>query len=301
MITKIYLSMLVCVTALVAMGVVVSGCGSEEADSRSERHLPYERVITMSPAITEIVFALGQGHRVAGVSDYTTYPPEADDLPRCGGYVNPNFEIILSLSPDLIITHGRPGDFGKFGERYGIDILPMEIDDLESIYDTIRVTGDMLDCESDAQELVERMERRVSEIADAAQAGRPGVETLLVVGRDPSSLREVHVVGPGGFLHDFLVLAGGENIMADLGRQYGSVSKEIVAERNPEVIIELHGEGMMEDEERRRYLRVWQDMSTLPAVKNERIYVIEETFAMLPGPRSVKIAERMAEILWEDR
>ncbi len=257
----------------------------------------YERVICMAPSITEIVFALGQGDRVVGVSDFTTYPPEADALPRCGGYMNPNFEIILSLNPDLIFTHGRPGDFQQFGKRYGIDIVPLQIDDLTSIYDSFRRIGEVLDSEKQAEELVNEMQAELDELKEQIDEGWEPVRTLMVVGRAPSSLREIHVVGPGGFLHDLLELVGGENIMGDLNRQYSSVSKEIVAQRKPELIIELHGEGMMEEQEREKYLKVWQDMETLPAVKNNNIHVIEETFAMLPGPRSVKIAERIAQIL----
>ncbi len=251
----------------------------------------------MAPSITEIVYALGQGDRVVGVSDFTTYPPEADDLPRCGGYMNPNFEIILSLNPDVVFVHGRPGDFKQFGKRYGIDIVSLEIDDLQSIYDSFRRIGDVLNAGEEAEELVNEMQTQLDELKNQVDEGWEPVRTLMVVGRAPSSLREIHVVGPGGFLHDLLELVGGENIMGDLKRQYSSVSKEIVAQRKPELIIELHGEGMMEEQEREKYLKVWQDMETIPAIKNDNIHVIEETFAMLPGPRSVKIAERIAKIV----
>ncbi len=284
---------------LLAAAFLMVFCGpgcDNETSTVSQLNRDYERVITMAPSLTEIVFALGQGDRVVGVSDYTTYPPEADDQPRCGGYVNPNFEIMLSLRPDLVITQGRPGEFRAFGERYGIDIMPMEIDDLNSIYESIMDIGKTLGCVEEAHELVSDMKRQLEKVK-AELNGHEPIPTLLVVGRDPSSLREVHVVGPGGFLHDFLELVGGKNIMDDLNRQYSSVSKEIVARRNPEVIIELHGEGMMSEQERRQYLKVWQNMRSLHAVENKRIYVIEETFAMLPGPRSPEIAERMAEIL----
>lgn len=276
------------------------GCSDNPQLRRSEYNDfeagDYQRIICMSPTAAEIVFAVGGGSRTVGVSDYTTYPPEADDLPRCGGYLNPNFEIILSLNPDLIIAHGEASELRRFAERYDIDILPLRISDLESIYDSIRRVGKVLDQEAQAEDLVAEMREELDKLTSDDPARR-NFRTLLTVGRDPGSLRELQVVGGNNFLHELLEKVGGDNVLGDHQRDYFTVNKEILARRQPEVIIELYGEGEMSSEERRRYLSAWQGMSSMEAVKNDRVYVIEETFAMLPGPRSVRIAGRLAEIL----
>ncbi len=274
-----------------------AGCGGEEPESlRESEGADYARIICMSPASAELVFAIGQGERVVGVSDFTTYPPEADDLPRCGGFFNPNFELILALDPDIIITQGEAAELNRFGERYGVSILSLDITGLDSIYEAIALLGRRLGSEKEVGELVGEMKAGMQEIADRA-GDRAQVRTLLVTGRDPGSLREVHVVGGGGFLHDLLTAAGGENILSDAGREYLTVSKEIILARGPEVIIELQGEGMMGERERERYLSVWNQMPALPAVRDGRVYVIGEGFALVPGPRVVKTAERIARLL----
>lgn len=283
-----------------------TGC-SRQVDnnnpSQTDKNNPkfeFTRILCLSPSITEIVFAIGQGDRVAGVSDYSAYPPEALELPRCGGQINPNFEVMLSLKPDLIIAQGKAEDIKKLAERYDINALFVDLDNLSDIYQAIIEIGEKLNSGKKAKELVDSMSSRINELAEKTDS-TPPVDTLLVIGRDPATLRGLHVAGPEGFLHEMLEKAGGRNIMDDLDRRYATVSKEFLARKKPEVIIELHGEGMMEKQERRQYLKAWQIMSSLPAVKNNRIYVIEESFAMIPGPRSVKIAERMAEIIQQVR
>jgi len=278
----------------------VNGCSDpaqmRDSDFEDLVEQDYRRIICMSPTATEMVFALDRGDRVVGVSDYTTFPPEADDLPRCGGYLNPNFEIILSLNPDLLIAHGEAEELRRFADQYRIDILPLSIDDLDSIFDSIRQTGKVLEREAEARQLTGEMREELEKLA-VEDSGKRAFKTLLTVGRDPGSLRELHVVGGGNFLHELLEKVGGVNVLGDQEREYFTVSKEILAQREPEVIIELYGEGEMTPEQRRRYLAPWQGMNSLPAVKNERVYVVEETYAMLPGPRSVKIARRLAEIM----
>ncbi len=259
----------------------------------------FERIVIISPALTEIVYAIGQGDRVVGVCDYTTFPDETEDLPRCGGVLNPSLEAILSLNPDLILTQGKAEDLKKFGERYGMAVISLELGDLGSIYDAIERVGDKLGSENEADGLVSGMKELVSAVEKRVE-GRKPVDTLLVFGRDPASLREIHVVGDGGFLNDLLGTAGGNNIVGDVDREYFSISKEVILKEAPEAIIELHGKGDMEAAERKEYLSPWRRMDTVPAVKNERVYVIEETFAMLPGPRVVKIAEEMSRLLHPD-
>lgn len=286
---------------LVLLFFSVSGCSGDGYENAEGNGAEFERIICMSPATAEIVFALNQGDRVVGVSDYTSYPPQVMDLPRCGGFLNPNFEIMLSLGPDLIITQGAAADLVSFGERYGIDVISLEISDLDSIFAAIVKTGEVLGCEPEAQSLAETMTGRLDSLERAWPASETEkTDVLIVVGRAPDSLRELYVAGSGGFLEDLVDLSGGDNIMSDIPRQYSGVSKEIIAERSPEVIIEFFGDGVLGEKERKQYLSAWEDMGMLPAVRNERVYVIDGSYAMIPGPRLVKTAEKIAKILNPD-
>jgi len=254
------------------------------------------RVICMSPAVTEIVFALGQGGRVAGISEYTTYPPEALKKPQCGGFFNPNFERILSLRPDLIITQGRADKLTDFARDHGIGMLSVELEDLESVFAAIQAVGEALRAQEEADLLCAGMRLRLAQVRLSVK-GKPRPRMLLLVSREPGSLRGLTTVGPNSFLNDLLDLAGGENIFADVTQSYATVSKETLLERQPEVIIELHGEGMIDVAEEAGIRETWAAMAGLPAVRSGRIYAIGSTYAMIPGPRLAELAERLAVIL----
>jgi len=250
----------------------------------------------MSPAVTEIVFAIGQGDKVVGISEFTTYPPEALSRPVCGGFFNPNLERILSLRPDLIITQGRADRLTDFGRDHQIEMLSVELEDLESVFATIEGIGRVLRADEEAGVLCARMRLRLAEVRLAVKR-RPRPRVLLLVAREPGSLRGLTTVGPNSFLSDLLGLAGGENVFADAAQPYATISKEALLERGPEVIIELHGEGMIDASEEARIREVWSAMAGLAAVRDGRIYAVGSTYAMIPGPRLVELAERLADIL----
>ncbi len=255
----------------------------------------YSRLVCMSPAAVEIVFALGTGGRVVGVSQHTKWPPEALDRPECGAFINPNYERILALRPDLIITQGRAEDLKEFCDANGIDVAALALTDLESIFAETQRLGRLLEEEAGAEAVCASMRRRLAKVSMQVRDARP-VRVLLVVGREPGTLNDIYSVSGGTFLHDLIELAGGRNVAADLPSPYGIISKEAILGRAPEVIVELHGEGA-DEAARKEALGLWQGLPTLPAVRLGRVYVIEATYAMIPGPRVVQLAETLAELL----
>lgn len=255
----------------------------------------YRRVVCMSPAVTEIAFAIGAGERVVGVSQHTRYPPEALKKPKCGGFFNPSYERILSLDPDLIVVQGEAADLTRFADANEIDLAVLELTDLPSIVRQMRELGDLLGLAAQAEAAAGELERRLGEIRRKA-ADRQPVDVLLVTGREQEALRSIHTVGPGTFLHDVIEITGARNVFDDLPVNYGVVNKEALLERAPEVIVELKGEGGDRTEVRRRVRRAWDGMPSLPAVKNGRVYAVAATYAMIPGPRVAKLAERLFEL-----
>ncbi|MHC5034378.1 MAG: ABC transporter substrate-binding protein [Planctomycetota bacterium] len=270
-----------------------SGAEGHGFDHRSRR------VVCMSPAVAEIVFALGAGDRVVGVSQYTTYPPEATRKPTCGGFMNPNYELILSLQPDLILTQGEAEKLTSFGRDNGIEVVSLELRDLASIFTETRRAGAALELEARAELLCAEMRYRLARVRAAVER-KPRVPVVLVTSRDAGALSRISAVGPGGFLHDLIEAAGGRNVFADLPRAYAVVSKEAILERAPELVVELHGEGADLAAGAREARELWSGLSTLPAVRQGRVHVIEATYALIPGPRVVRLAERLAEIFHGD-
>lgn len=255
----------------------------------------YGRIVCMSPATAEIAFALGAGERVVGVSQYTQHPPEALKKPTCGGFFNPNYELILALRPDLVLTQGRAAELERFARENGLAFVAVELTDLASIFAGIERIGALLELEDEAAALKARLRARLAAVR-ARVAGREPVAALLVSGREPGSLSGIHAVGPDTFLHDLIVVAGGRNVFADLGRPYGVVNKEAIIERAPQVIVELHGEGGDARELGARVRALWRGLGPLPAVRAGRVHAVEATYAMVPGPRVVQLAERLADL-----
>jgi iron complex transport system substrate-binding protein len=267
----------------------LAGGGQERAGAR------YRRVVCMSPAVTEIVFAIGAGERVVGVCQHVKYPPEALDRPLCGGFFNPDFERLLSLQPDLIITQGEAEHLARFARDNRIQVLSLMLTDLDSILRETERVGAALDAGPQADLLCAELRYRLARVR-AAVSGRPQVRTALVVAREPGALSNIQVVGPGTFLNDLLEMAGGRNVFSDLAQPYGVVSKEALGQRAPEVIVEMHGEGAepgLQDEVR----GLWRGLPSLPAVQQDRVYAVEATYAMIPGPRVVQLAELLADLL----
>ena len=165
----------------------------------------YRRIICMSPAVGEIVFAIGAGPRVVGVSEHTMWPPEATRLPVCGGFFNPSFERILSLKPDLIISQGEAADMRTFAHTNGIEMELLSLTNLDSIMSESERIGKMLQVEPQAERLAAGMRARLEAVRARAQ-GRPSVGVLLVTGRDQGSLTNIYTVGPHTYLNDLIVV-----------------------------------------------------------------------------------------------
>ncbi len=255
----------------------------------------YRRIICMSPATAEITFAIGAGARVVGVSEHTVWPPAATKLPICGGFFNPSYERILSLRPDLIISQGEATDLRRFVDNNGIKLELVPVSTLDAILTDTEQLGRLLQVEPQAKRVADDMRRRLDGVR-ARVRGEPVVRVLLVTGHDPGALTNIYAVGPHTFLSDVVEVAGGRNVFSDLPVDYGVVSREAILERRPDVIVELRGMTVAESREQGDVRRLWSVFATLPAVKNGRVYAVDANYALIPGPRVVDLAEKLADL-----
>jgi iron complex transport system substrate-binding protein len=254
------------------------------------------RIVSLVPATTEMLFAMGAGDRVAGVSDYDRFPPEVEKITRVGGLLDPNLERILALRPDLVIVYETQADLKRQLDRAGVPVYGYVHRGLPDITETMRALGRRIGAQTAAEAEAARIERQLA-ATGARVAGRTRPKTLLVFGRDPGALRHIDASGGYGFLHDLLEMAGGTDALADLKRQSVQMSTEMVLARAPEVILELHYGTSLSGSRTEAERRVWNALPSVPAVKNNRVYLLTGDEFVVPGPRIVIAADRFARTL----
>ena len=254
---------------------------------------PPQRIVSIIPSVTEMLFAMGAGARVVGVGNFDRFPPEALTRPKVGGLIDPDTEKILSLKPDLIVVYGTQTDLRNQMDRAHVPMFLYEHAGLPDITTTIRALGQRVGSGTAANALADRIE---ASIADTRRrvAGKPRPRTLLVFGRDAETLRGVYASGGIGFLHDMLEAAGGTNVFADVKRQSVQATTELILARAPDVIVEV---GVDTASAQARNLRAWDTLGSVPAVRSHRIYVLRGDDLMNPGPRVAQAIRRIAEVL----
>lgn len=255
---------------------------------------PPERIVSLVPAVTEMLFAIGAGDQVVGVSSFDKYPDEVRTRTRVGALVDPDVERILSLRPDLVVHYATQDDLRAQLSRAGIPSHVYRHDGLADIPAAMRTLGTATGHSATADRAAADFERRVAAVR-ARVAGRPRPRTLLVFGREPSSLRNLYASGGTGFLHDVLVAAGGDNVFADVARESVQASTELVLARAPSVIVELrtselvgsgdHGTGP------------WRRLASVPAVRDGRVHSLSGDYLVVPGPRLAGAVEALARVL----
>jgi iron complex transport system substrate-binding protein len=257
------------------------------------------RIVSLVPATTEMLFAMGAGDRVAGVSSYDRFPHEVESLPRLGGLIDPNLERLLALKPDLVVVYHTQSELKQQLETAGIPIFPYMHRGLADITQTIRSLGARIGFRAQAETLADRIERDLAAIRTRV-AGRPRPRTLLIFGREPGSLRNIDASGGYGFLHDMLESAGGADALGDIKRESVRMSAEMVLARAPDVIIELRYGDPLPAERVASERRVWNALPAVPAVKTSRVFVLVGDEFVVPGPRVVSGVRRLAETLHPD-
>ena len=253
-----------------------------------------QRVISLVPALTEMVFAIGAGSRVVAVSSYDEDPPEVKSLPKVGALIDPDVERIISLRPDLVLLYGSQTDLMTQLNRASIPYFEYRHSGLGGVTETIRALGKRLGQEPQANALVSSIDGRLSAVRQrTAPLKKP--RTLLVFGRESGSLRSIYASGGRGFLHEMLEVAGGINVFADVKAESVEASTEMILARAPDVILELRSADPSADQ--RFEMESWRQLASMPAVRANRIYLLTGKSLVVPGPRIVEGVERMAALL----
>jgi len=258
-----------------------------------------QRIVSLVPALTEMLFAIGAGPQVVAVSSYDEFPPEVKSLPKVGALLDPDMERILALRPDLVVSYGSQTDMQAQLARAKIRVFSYRHAGLNGVFATLKDLGEAVGRTTDS----ERLAREIRSGLDAIQArvrGRPKPRTLLVFERDPESLRGVYVSGGVGFLHDMLGIAGGVNVFADVARESVQPSVETMLARAPEFILEVRATGLLAAADVPQAKRVWGALASVPAVQRGHIQILTGDHLVVPGPRVVQGTDAFARALHPD-
>jgi len=256
--------------ALVALGALAA-CHRQAARGAT-------RVVSISPSMTEAVFAIGAGDLLVGRSRYCDYPPEALRLPAVGGFADPSLEAIVALRPTLVISARGPAGaaLAEALAAQGVDVYAPETESIPEIEATLEELGRRLGHEEGARAAVAKIEAARREVA-AAVAGRPRVRAAFLFDVAP-----VFAAGPGSFADGLVREAGGENVVTE-GGAYPTLGLEQLLRLDPDVI--LDGSGDKADASRVLQKRDDPGWSKLRALREGRVRALAASVVLRPGPR----------------
>jgi iron complex transport system substrate-binding protein len=256
-----------------------------------------QRIISLSPGLTEITFAVGAGNRLVAVDTYSDYPPEAKSVqPRLNTYPHPSIETLISLKPDVVLSLADPDEDIATMRRQGIPVIKLLPRDFDAAVGAITTLGRLFGG-SDAADAItsDMLARRDAVVAAVGDAPRPRVYEEL----DASDPDKPFVAGPHGFYGQLIDVAGGTNIFGDLPGDVGQVGAEIIVARDPEVII-LTDADLPFNPQTPEMVTARPGWSTMTAVQNEAIYPVPGSLFSTPGPRLIDGLEALAALLHPD-
>lgn len=274
--------------SLAALAILARPFGCAPAERATRAQEAPRRIVSLAPALTEIVFSLGLGSRVVGVTSYCDWPPEATALPKVGGYANPSVEAVIALEPDLVLVSPGPGnrEAAIAIRRSGLRVEVVAAETLEETYRSIETVAEVCGEPERGRLLVRSLRERIERVAARARSSPP-VRALFCVEVDP-----IVAAGRGTLPGELLELAGGQNVVRE-GR-YPRLGIEGVIALAPDVILQA---PMTEGGGPGRAASFWRRWPSVPAVAAGRIYVVEPDLVLRPGPRVADGVEALARLL----
>jgi iron complex transport system substrate-binding protein len=257
---------------------------TDEAGRRVRLPLRPQRVVTLAPNLTEIVYAIGAGDRLVGNTTFCDYPAEAKQVTKVGDTLQPNIERIIALHPEVIFvsTASQLETFTKQLDERDIAVFVTDPHDLDGVFRSIKTLGDLLGQQEQAETLVNNLRARAAAVEDAVRE-RPPVSVFYQVSPQP-----LWTAGRRSWITDLIRRAGGKSVTAETEGEWMRYSDEAAMASRPEAIImATSGEEM----------RVAPALEKSPAVLNKRVYGISGDFLSRPGPRLVDGLEQMARVL----
>lgn len=247
-----------------------------------------ERIISMAPGATEMLFAAGAGRKVIATVEYSDEPPEARQVPRIGDANAIDVERLVALKPDVVVIWARGGNVAQVRklEQLGIPLYRQQADSFAQMPDSLRRLGRLTGTEAIASEAAARIERRLAQLANRYR-GQETVDVLLEVWSRP-----MYTVGGSHMMTDALRLCGARNVFADLPEAGPAIDIEAVIARDPDLIIAVAPTG-----EAQRWLAEWKRFGSLRAVRSGRLIPFEDSRLSRLGPSAIAATEALCQAI----
>lgn len=260
----------------------------DEAGRRVRVPLRLERVVSLAPNLTEIVYAVGAGDRLVGDTTYCDYPPEARQVAKVGDTLHPSVERIIALHPQLILvsTASQLEAFTEELTGQGIVVYVTDPRDLDGVFRSIKALGDLLGEHERGERLVSTLEARASSVTEAVKASKP-VTVFYQLSAEP-----LYTAGRDSFVTDLIRRAGGKSVTENVPGAWPRYSDEAALAAHPEAVIMVAGGSMGEANS-----EIAAALRKSPAALNGRVYKIDGDYLSRPGPRLVEGLEQIARSL----
>ena len=276
--------------AAIFFSFAFTNCTKKDAQNpnvKAKQSIP-QRIVSLSPASTEILFAVGAENQIVAVSDFSDYPPQAQNLPKVGGFDGKtlSLEKILSFNPDFVyLTNVMHNHLIPHFESLNIDYYLSDANSFEQVKNEILQIAKITGHTSTGENLVKKFDSAINKINSQNQ--------LL---QKPTVYWEVWnspfmSVGNSSFINDLIKTAGGINIFQEIAQAYPTVSEETIVAKNPQIIIIPQNSGITVDSVKNR--KGW---SQIDAVKNDKIFIVDDNLLTRSGARIGDSAEYLANL-----
>ena len=253
-----------------------------------------QRIISLAPSITEMLFALELGDKVVGVTSYCNYPQATTKIPKVSDTLHPNLEMIISLKPDLVLvtTASQLEQFTAKMSELGIAVFVIKSDSVKGVLGSIELLGKITNKEQIAKNLIDSLNARLEKVKQQHlnQPAKPKV--FFIVGTEP-----LITVGRKAFVTDLINLAGGQSISEDVETEWPAYSIETAISRAPEIIL---SPGSHSTENEPSKLTLPKGLEVTPAARLGKIYKIDGDLLLRPGPRIIDGLEQITKLFYPE-
>lgn len=287
--------------ALLAVAVILSDKNKTIPSPPDAKE--YSRIISLAPSTTEILYCLGLGEKVIGVSQYSDYPPQAAKKPQFGGLMNINYEAIVAARADVVIVFPEMLEPENKFKILGINTIVAKHNTIDDILDSILLIGQKCGAEKRAAEVVANLQAKMRQ-AERRRPADKNPKVLVCIGHSISSdpdrmLDDIYIAGNDGFYDKMLEIAGAKNAYS--GRvAFPKVSYESLIAMNPDIIIDIMYDTQKACVSNDIVLKQWQKFSDVRAVRDNKVYILGEKYMAIPGPRFILTLEKIANVISKD-
>ena len=269
------------ILVLALLNLAQAGCHRGQSDQQRAAAARPQRIVSLSPSVTEILYGVGAWPQVIAVSQFCTYPDDVKNKPRVNGWDKTNLEQVMALKPDFVIGAAAQAPFLK-DKLEGLGIRSLFLTDvtLADIMVSISEIGRATGHEQEAAALGAKTQSEIDAVR-LAVANRPRAKVLCVVDRVPGTVRDLYTATRGSYLDELITIAGGESIAPPGDHGYGKIGKEAVLTLNPEVIIDMEQvpKGSLSEDP----IAVWGELAEVKAVRDKRVYSMRDPSVIHPS------------------